>query len=220
VAVAAGISFVTLGDGDVGVHSCGITTTAAAYCWGANSYGQLGDGVPTRDPVTPTKVLGDVLFTAIAVGALHTCGLAQGGVAYCWGAGSDGELGDGRFESSSVPVPVAGGLTFTDLTAGDFYSCGIATSGAAYCWGNGWDGKVGNGSVPHFNSDDDEIFFGEPSLVVGDHTFSSIDATFFHTCALTIQGAAYCWGWNAFGQLGDGSLGATGTPTAVVGPAA
>jgi len=218
--VAGGLRFASLSKGDIGQHRCGITSTGSAYCWGSNFDGQLGNGSGGSQLTgpTPSEVLGGAVYTRIAIGGKHTCALKEGGLAYCWGHGREGELGDGTATSSRVPVPVAGGLTFTDLALGDHYSCGIATAGGAYCWGNNWDGKVGTGVLPDFDSPDRDIFIAEPSLVVGGQTFSSIDASWFHTCALTVEGAAYCWGSNEFGQMGDGTFGSDHAPNAVLGP--
>src|SRR5207249_2316596 len=76
------------------IRTCGLTAAGAAYCWGYNVYGQLGDGT-TTDRLTPVLVAGGVSFAAVSAGELHTCGLTAAGAAYCWGPGGNGQLGDG-----------------------------------------------------------------------------------------------------------------------------
>ena len=88
-------------------HTCGVTTSGDAYCWGKNSFGQLGDGT-TTDRLTPTPVIGGLTFPAISAGGNHTCGVTPSGDAYCWGDNTSGQLGDGTTTDSSVPVPVSG----------------------------------------------------------------------------------------------------------------
>jgi alpha-tubulin suppressor-like RCC1 family protein len=103
--VPGGLSFValTVGNG----HACGITTLGAAYCWGANFAGQLGDGSIT-DTSAPVAVRGGLIFSALSARGADTCGFASGGVAYCWGDNGAGQLGDGSTANRAVPVRVAG----------------------------------------------------------------------------------------------------------------
>lgn len=94
-------------------HSCGLAASGAAYCWGLNQNGQLGDGT-TTDRASPVAVVGGVTFAALATGGgygLHSCGLTASGAAYCWGSNSSGQLGDGTTTDRSSPVAVAGGLS-------------------------------------------------------------------------------------------------------------
>jgi alpha-tubulin suppressor-like RCC1 family protein len=116
-------------------------------------------------------------------------------VAYCWGWGEHGQLGNGSSESSSTPVAVSGGLTFSVLSANLAHTCGITGSRTAYCWGFNFYGHLGDGSTSSSTT---------PVGVTGGLTFTSIAAGRVHTCGLTGSGAAYCWGLNEDGQLGNG----------------
>jgi len=191
-------------------HTCAITSTGTAYCWGSNSSGQLGTGPQTCyiACTTPVPVSGGLNLSLIVLGIGHSCGLTSAGAAYCWGAGGNGELGDSSTTSSSSPVTVAGGLTFGALALG-WHSCGLSNAGAAYCWGNNLYGVLGNDSLAVITT---------PVPVSGGQSYSTIAAGHYHTCALTATGAAYCWGDDSFGMLGNGTYSMViSTPVAVVG---
>ncbi len=75
-------------------QTCGVAVSGAAYCWGYNSAGQLGDeSVVNR--FSPVLVHGAEPFAALSAGGSHSCGLSLTGAAFCWGSDSDGQLGDG-----------------------------------------------------------------------------------------------------------------------------
>ena len=131
-------------------YSCGLRSDGSALCWGANNFGQLGDGSQTSSS-TPVPVSGGLTFKEIAVGDIHTCGIDTTGALYCWGSNITGQLGAGLPTGlggfSTTPVPVSVGLTFVSVNAGLRSSCSIATDGATYCWGLNGDGQLGNGTT-------------------------------------------------------------------------
>jgi alpha-tubulin suppressor-like RCC1 family protein len=187
-------------------HTCGLTTAGLAYCWGWNMTGQLGNGSTTASRV-PVPVSGGLTFAAVGAGVDHSCGLTPGGAVYCWGYNGYAELGNGSMTGpqlchglpcSTVPVGVLGELTFAAASAGDFHTCGLTTQGSAYCWGWNAYGQLGNGVSGL------QVYGTTPVAVSGGLTFAIVSAGGQHTCALTIGGAAYCWGWNSLGELGSG----------------
>lgn len=203
IPVSGGLSFEQIGAGEQ--HTCGLTTAGEIYCWGDNSYGQLGDGTNTGSTV---PVLAGTGYGALAVGGFHTCALTTAGVAQCWGNGGFGQLGNGSLANSSVPVPVSGALSFSALSAGLYTTCGIA-AGITYCWGNNFDGQLGD------NTTTDRA---QPTAVSSSVSFEALSVGSYHTCAIqTVNGDAYCWGWNGYGQVGDGTAFEQTGPVAVSG---
>jgi alpha-tubulin suppressor-like RCC1 family protein len=127
-------------------HSCGIHSGGAVSCWGANSYGQLGDGT-----VAPFKGAVDVAGLGadarqISAGVSHTCALIAGGGVKCWGSNEFGQLGNGNATTSSKPVSVIGlSRPASEVSAGGYHSCARLDNNEIYCWGRGTKGQLGNG---------------------------------------------------------------------------
>ena len=190
-------------------HTCALTFAGAAYCWGDNDEGQLGDGTEDTDRLIPTAVSGGLKFTSISASEDHNCALTSAGVAYCWGENDYGAIGDGTTVKKLIPTAVSGGLKFRMVIAGDYHTCGLTSAGAAYCWGQNDNGQIGDGT-----EDTNRL---TPTAVSGGLKFTSINAGHRHTCALTSAGVAYCWGENDGGQIGDGTTVKKLIPTAVSG---
>ena len=175
---------------ETGQHTCALDVTGAAYCWGYNQQGQLGDGTKT-DSSTPLAVIGPpATFASIHTGSYHTCALTSTGAAYCWGTNNNGQLGTGTGDVTS-PTAVLGpgggaALSFASLAPGRFSTCGVATDGAAYCWGRGGEGQLGDAGTASS---------GFPVAVAAPAggaalTFTSIEAGRFAYCGLSTTGAA------------------------------
>lgn len=194
-------------------HGCGITPAGAAFCWGSNFDGELGDGTGngdlSRGSRTPVEVLGGHAFSVITTGdAGVSCGVTIDGTGFCWGNNFVGQLGTGSEDFlSPVPVPVAGDLQFVDIEAGLGFTCGVADAGAAYCWGNNEFGELGNGMTGTRSR--------VPVPVAGGLVFAAVDVASIHACGITTDGPTYCWGRNASGQLGDDTTTDSSTPVEV-----
>jgi alpha-tubulin suppressor-like RCC1 family protein len=195
--------------------TCALTSDGSAYCWGWNNVGQLGDGTSTglfsAVRAAPAAVATTVKFAMLSGSGMTYCGVSTAGAGYCWGNGASGQLGNGQTNASGAPVAVGGSLTFKSITVGNGFACGITTADDAWCWGSNTFGQLGTGQVdtgPH----------SSPLLVSGGRKWSRIDGSFgFHVCAVDVAGAAYCWGANTTGQLGDGTLIDRSVPTAASG---
>jgi alpha-tubulin suppressor-like RCC1 family protein len=188
-------------------HACAIATTGTTYCWGLNSSGQLGAqsadichiDVPDYYGYGTTSVeVGCAMkpiaakdtpvgLTALAA-SNGTCGLLDGGQAYCWGYAGTGS------------IPNTG--RFTSLAAGNGVVCGITTAQSIACW------SYADPHVPPSS------YAPVPAIAAAQRIVSGHQ----HWCAIDGAGIAFCWGDNLDGQLGNGTRAPSATPLAVAAP--
>jgi alpha-tubulin suppressor-like RCC1 family protein len=177
--------------------TCALDTSGRAYCWGANTRGELGDGntAGTTEPfaVHTSGVLAGKTLTQVSAGSQHACALDTAGRAYCWGINRFGELGDGSTTDSSGPVAVdtsgvLAGKKLTKLAAGASSTCAMDASGTAYCWGDNYSGELGDGTTANSTL---PVTVDLPGKTLTSITGGVIGSTF---CALDSSGSAYCWG--------------------------
>ncbi len=135
-------------------------------------------------------------IVAITAGDEHSCLLQDGGVAYCWGLGDDGQLGDGTTQSRPEPARVASNTAFATVRSGGFHTCGLSAAGALLCWGRGGNGQLGTGAYDPVST---------PIPVNAAPPLTLLAPGEAHTCGLTAAGTAWCWGSNTSGQLGIAS---------------
>lgn len=179
------------------LHTCGLSSIGTAYCWGADSSGQLGNGLVVADIDTPTSVSGGLSFIEISAGGRHTCGIATGGDLYCWGANDSLQLGTSTAPNlvSSTPLLVPGISNVVQVSAGANHTCAVVQGGQTYCWGSASWGQVGNGTTSGIVT--------SPAQVSGAQQFRSISAGLRHTCGIDTSNVSWCWGSNVFGALGN-----------------
>lgn len=187
VSIAAGVN-----------HTCAVTEAGAAWCWGVNGSGQLGDGTAQdRNAPVLVKAIGPV--KKISAGKNHSCAVTMTEEAWCWGSNEYGKLGDGTDVKSFIPVKVAGLSGVVDVAAGETFSCAVTSDGSGFCWGSNYYGTLGNASKKASN---------KPVAVKGVSGLRSISASTFsnHVCAIDHDNKGWCWGNNQKGQLGNGTI--------------
>jgi alpha-tubulin suppressor-like RCC1 family protein len=181
--------------------------TNVAKAWGANGFGQLGDGA-TEGSDVPVGVSGLSGITAISGGWFHSLALLGNGTVMAWGANEDGQLGDGSTHSSDVPVEVRGLSGVVAVSAGARHSLALLPGGAVGAWGDGRLGQLGDGSTESS---------AVPVAVSSLTGAVSVSAGANHSLALLEDGTVVAWGANGRGQLGDGSTENSDIPVTVRG---
>ena len=181
--------------------TCGVNTSDQAYCWGLGAYGQMGNGTNTIHNYSPVAVTIGAVSKISAGGAYQICAITTLGAAYCWGADTWGQLGNGTpLADSNLPVQVTGlgNGTMSDIAGGGLFTCGLTVGGGVKCWGYNGDGELGNNSTTN-----SPVPVDVSGLSGG---VSAIDAGDYHACALmAADGSVKCWGYNGYGQIGDGT---------------
>jgi alpha-tubulin suppressor-like RCC1 family protein len=143
---AAGISgVVAIAEGDR--STLVLKNDGTVWAWGANWYGQLGDGT-TKGRNTPGQVPGLSGITAIAAGQKgYSMALKNDGTVWTWGANWNGQLGDGTLTDRWAPGQVSGLADVTTVSAGAGFCLSWKKDGTFWAWGNNANGQLGDGST-------------------------------------------------------------------------
>ncbi len=188
--------------------TCAVDTSNNVWCWGDNSFGELGDGTFTQSSV-PVEVSGGLKASQVSAGDDQACAVTLNRTVKCWGDGQEGALGDGSNSDSTKPVLVHGLTLISAVATGSGHSCSLGLNGGVECWGSNFAGELGDGTTTSTNV---------PVAVSGlDAGVLQISAGGFDTCAVLHGGDLQCWGYDADGELGDGNQTAQDVPTQVSG---
>ena len=180
-----------------GLATCGLRTGGVAWCWGDNTQDELGVVTSSTFSDVPVQVSGTTRFTQLALGKEHACGLDGSGAAWCWGYGTDGQIGNGMIGSSAnaiQPYHVAG--TYQQIATGWFQSCALDLAGALWCWG---DNSMMN-LLPTIQTS-----YATP-IEIDAGPWAEVEAGQYMTCVRAASGEVRCWGQNTAGQLGVGDM--------------
>lgn len=199
-------------------HTCAIQNDHTLWCWGESSDGDLGVGMPASAQ-TPAQVtaLGSEV-AEVQVGSRHTCARKLDGTLWCWGQTDFGALGlgttagDAGFggeHGQALPLQVTAlGNGVAEIAAGGYHTCARKTDGTVWCWGNNANGELGDGTT--------EMKLSPVQVTALGTTVAEIAAGSTHSCARKADGSLWCWGGNAYGQVGDGTPTNRPTPVAAL----
>ena len=199
---ALGTDNVALADMDgESLHYCVIKSDGSLRCWGNNTNGQLGLGCPTAQCLEAHEVMGlPGPVAEVAVSDRNTCArIETDGSVWCWGDNEFGQLGDGTYVSSDVPVEVTAlGTGVDQLSLGFWHACALK-NGDVYCWGDNLYGAIGNGASASVGN---VPYVPTPVAVMQNARYLSAGG--FFTCAIRDDDTLFCWGDNYSGHCGLG----------------
>ena len=193
--------------------SCALTTATTVKCWGSNTFGELGIGIT---PLSPSPV--DVHtasddsspltgITAISAGQTFVCAITTTQSVKCWGRNLRGNLGDGTTVDKSTPVEVHTSAADSDpltgitaISAGSQHTCALTTTNTVKCWGANSFNQLGDNTITQRTTPVDALNADGSNL--SDVTAISAAG---HSCGLTSTNSVKCWGYNNYGQVGDGT---------------
>ncbi|MDR1197176.1 MAG: IPT/TIG domain-containing protein, partial [Candidatus Nomurabacteria bacterium] len=207
-----------------GYHTMAIDVDGNLYAWGENVRGQIGNGASGTGifTLTPWRVNGGagsglsagVRFKSVDAGAYHTLAIDVDDNLWSWGANSNGQIGNGDsgtyvymttpylVDSGALPA----GTTVREAVAGGHHSFAITADGSLYAWGSDIYGEIGNGSVAGDVLTPQLVQGG--SVAVGEK-FIRVSASQNNSSAIDQTGRLYTWGWNEYGQIGNGLVGSS-----------
>jgi len=191
------VRYVDLGGESYGKdNGCAVTTSGALWCWGANDFGQVGDGTTVHSTIAVQIIASNVI--AVSVGVTHSCAVLQNGEVKCWGLNDMGQLGDGLTINSTAfstsPQTVAAVSGAVGISVNGNHSCALISNGTVKCWGSNSDGQLGGLTIGTDSSSFVDVAY--VSNAVG------IAAGSRHTCAVLGNGTVKCWGDNTYKQGG------------------
>jgi len=209
VAVSAGYS-----------HSLALCSDGTLAAWGYNESGQLGDGTTTASSipvrVNRSGVLAGKTVVAISAGDEHSLALCSDGTLTTWGANRFSQLGDGTTTASNIPVRVNQSGVLADKTvvaasAGASHNLVLCSDGTLAAWGLNWSGQLGDGTT----TESKVPVRVNHSGILADKSVVAVSTGDSHSLALCSDGTLATWGYNYYGQLGNGTTTESRVPVRV-----
>ena len=185
---------------DGGYSVSAITTNGDLYCWGDNSYGQIGNNGNTKKQTIPVQVLSNVKSVYYSYSDYcSVSAITTDGDLYCWGNNNYGQAGNGTTENQTVPVKVLSNVKSVSYSNSIYYTSvsAIMENGDLYCWGHNGYGEVGNG-ITADQTIPVKVLSGVKSVC---YSACFVSNHFISVSAITENGDLYCWGINFSGQI-------------------
>ncbi len=192
-------------------HTCGIDVNGQGRCWGAGSFGQMGNGA-LGDQLTSVPISLGLNWLVMDSSASTNCGVTVDNRGYCWGENTAGQVGDNTTTDRSTPVELPGGAgIWSKIVLGSQHACGLRMDQTVQCWGLNTYGQLGNGGTTS------QLI---PTNTIGGFTYADIAAGGDTACGLTTGGQIVCWGRGNMGQVGQGSATSINSTPAIISIAA
>ena len=212
ITMHANETIIQISSGDL--HAAALTSLGRVFSWGSNTYGQLGDGT-TVDRLKPVDVTpyfnlnGNEKIIGISLGAYHSSAVTSTGRLFTWGTNGYGQLGDGTTMTKTLPMEITNqfGLTvdekIKEVSLGANHSSALTSDGRLFVWGWNMYGQLGDGTL--VNRLTPQEITHQMNLASNEKiTSTALGAN--HSSALTSHGRLLTWGWNIYGQLGNGTI--------------
>jgi alpha-tubulin suppressor-like RCC1 family protein len=182
-----------------------IKSDGTIWSWGYNFYGQLGDGTTDNSSIPVQESTGATDWVNVSPGRYHTVALKSDGTIWSWGYNANGQLGNGITDDSSIPVQESTRATdWVSISADEFHTVALKSDDTIWSWGYNFHGQLGDGSNDNSNVPVQES--------TGATDWVSVSTGRFCTVALKSDGTVWSWGYNANGQLGDGTIDNSNVP--------
>ncbi len=186
-------------------HSMVIRSDGTLWIWGANQYGQVGDGT-SSDRLTPFRIAKGSDWAAIAAGKFYSLAVRSDGTLWAWGSNAYGQLGDGTTIDRHAPVQIGTDTDWAFVSAGIVHTVAIKSNGTLWAWGRNQAGQLGDGMKT------DQLV---PIQIGTDSDWAMVSPGTSHTVALKSDGTLWAWGANDVGQLGNGTTIQESTPVRI-----
>ncbi|CAE7772534.1 HERC2 [Symbiodinium sp. CCMP2592] len=201
-------------------HTCALLEAGAVKCWGSDSddFGQLGWGPGSASLQTelPAVDLGGEALE-VAAGRGFACARLATSQVKCWGSGSDGRLGSGSTDNigdnaqASPALDLGSGRWAQALAAGEDHACALLDDHSVKCWGKNDFGQLGQGHTRSIGDEPGEMGENLQPVDLGSNRHAlAVAAGALHSCAILDDYSVKCWGYGAFGQLGNGGTASLG----------
>ncbi|WP_176444885.1 RCC1 domain-containing protein [Paenibacillus herberti] len=193
-----------------GSFSLALDKHGTVWSWGSNLYGQLGNGNGNgngEDNPLPRKIISIHDIVQIEAGGDFALALSKDGTVWAWGRNSFNQLGNGSDKDETKPIKVPN-LKVIKVSAGDNHSIALAKDGLVWSWGYNSNGQIGDGTANVYAEDgslQSNHNKGKPIKIKGLKDIQAVEGGFNHSIALAKDGGVWTWGWNEYGQLGNGT---------------
>jgi alpha-tubulin suppressor-like RCC1 family protein len=186
--------------------ACALLGNQTVACWGDNYWGSLGNGstINSKTPVAVKNVTG---ASELAAGYGSACAALEDRHVDCWGYNYEGQLGYEFIQSSSTPLEVQNLPAASAVTAGGESACALSGAGGVWCWGIDAYGALGAGTEDQISN--------LPLAVSGLAGATDVSVGYYSACATLSTDHVECWGYNEFGQLGNGTTTSSPVPVEV-----